>query len=160
MKNLFYYETRIGRIGILDNGKAVTGLLFAKDMLIAVEGACIQETALIRKTAAQLMEYLAGKRRTFEIPMALEGTPFQRKVWEALALIPYGETRSYAEIAGSIGQPKACRAVGMANNRNPLAVIVPCHRVIGADGKLVGYAGGLDIKQKLLELEREYKGKE
>lgn len=156
MKNIFFYETSIGRIGITDNGEAITGLLFADDTAIVIEGACIHETALIKKAAKQLMEYLAGKRRMFDVPIALEGTPFQRKVWEALTLIPYGETRSYAEIAGSIGQPKACRAVGMANNKNPLAVMVPCHRVIGANGKLVGYAGGLSIKQKLLELEKEY----
>jgi methylated-DNA-[protein]-cysteine S-methyltransferase len=156
MKNIFFYETSIGRIGIIDNEKAITGLLFADDTSIAAEGACTHETALIKKAAAQLTEYLAGKRRIFDVPMVLEGTPFQRKVWEALTHIPYGETRSYAEIAGSIGQPKACRAVGMANNKNPVAVMVPCHRVIGANGKLVGYAGGLGIKQKLLELEKEY----
>ena len=159
MKNIFFYETSIGRIGIIDNDEAITGLLFADDASIAVEGACMNETALIKQAAAQLMEYLAGKRRKFEIPLAFEGTAFQRKVWESLVRIPYGETRSYREIAESIGQPKACRAVGMANNKNPVAVIVPCHRVIGANGKLVGYAGGLGIKQKLLELEKEYKNR-
>ena len=154
MKNIFFYETRIGKIGIISNREAVTGLFFAGGTGNAVEGTCNKETAVIREAAKQLTEYLDGKRRRFDIPMAFEGTPFQRKVWEALTRIPYGETRSYAEIAGSIGQPKACRAVGMANNRNPIAVMVPCHRVIGANGKLVGYAGGLDVKQKLLELEK------
>ncbi len=156
MKSIFFYETSIGRIGIRDNGEAVTALLFAGENAAASADTCIFETVLIKEAAAQLTEYLAGERRTFDVPLAPEGTIFQRKVWDALTRIPYGETRSYAEIAKSIGQPKACRAVGMANNKNPVAVIIPCHRVIGANGKLVGYAGGLGIKQKLLELEKEH----
>lgn len=114
----------------------------------------ISETPLIREAARQLYEYLDGKRKVFCVPLELEGTPFQKKVWQALTEIPYGQTRTYREIAERIGNPKAARAVGMANNRNPAAVFVPCHRVIGADGSLVGYAGGLDIKKKLLDLER------
>ena len=93
-------------------------------------------------------------RRDFTLPLAPEGTPFQQKVWEALRTIPYGETRTYKEIAIQIGHNQSFRALGMANNRNPIVVVVPCHRVIGYDGKLTGYAGGLDVKEQLLELER------
>ena len=103
--------------------------------------------------ARQLEEYFAGRRRLFELPVAPEGTEFQRRVWEELARIPWGETRSYGEIARAVGRPGASRAVGMANNRNPLAVVVPCHRVIGADGSLTGYGAGLDRKEHLLRLE-------
>lgn len=100
------------------------------------------------------LPYFAGSRRRFTLPLAPEGTPFQQKVWEALRNIPYGETRTYKQIAIQIGHNQSFRAVGMANNRNPIVIVVPCHRVIGYDGKLTGYAGGLDIKEQLLELER------
>lgn len=101
----------------------------------------------------QLEEYFAGERREFDLPLQPEGTEFQKKVWAALTLIPYGETACYKDIAARIGNEKACRAVGMANNRNKIPIVIPCHRVIGADGSLVGYGGGLKIKEKLLELE-------
>jgi methylated-DNA-[protein]-cysteine S-methyltransferase len=113
------------------------------------------ETPLIKKAVKQLDEYFNNKRQIFDLPLIQHGTDFQVKVWKALQTIPYGETRSYGEIAAMIGNPKACRAVGMANNRNPIAIIVPCHRVIGHDGSLTGYAGGLKIKQKLLDLEKK-----
>lgn len=99
------------------------------------------------------MEYLSGKRKAFDFAFELDGTDFQNKVWEELTHIPYGETRTYKEIAIAIGNPKASRAVGMANNKNPISIVVPCHRVIGFDGKLVGYAGGLDMKKALIDLE-------
>ena len=102
----------------------------------------------------QLEEYFAGERTTFDVPLAPEGAPFEREVWRALEEIPYGETVSYGEIARRVGQPTAARAVGTANGRNPIAVIVPCHRVIGANGSLTGYGGGLERKRLLLELER------
>ena len=108
------------------------------------------------KEAAQLEQYFAGRRKTFELPLAPEGTAFQLKVWQALQEIPYGETRSYGQIARAVGNEKAARAVGMANNQNPISIIIPCHRVIGADGKLVGYGGGLERKACLLELERRH----
>jgi len=111
------------------------------------------ETPLIKKTAKQFDEYFNKDRKNFDLPLVLHGTDFQVKVWKSLQKIPYGQTRSYGELAAVIGNPKACRAVGMANNRNPIAIIVPCHRVIGHDGSLTGYGGGLDIKQKLLYLE-------
>ncbi len=103
----------------------------------------------------QLTEYFLGKRKSFTFPIEMQGTDFQKRVWQALYDIPYGETRSYQEIAIAIGNPKACRAVGMANNKNPIAIVVPCHRVIGANGSLVGYAGGLLMKTALLELEKK-----
>ncbi len=101
----------------------------------------------------QLDEYFAGKRREFSFALDLRGTDFQRDCWRALVAIPYGETRSYADIARAVGRPRGFRAVGMANNRNPVAIIVPCHRVIASDGTLCGYGGGLDVKRKLLQLE-------
>jgi methylated-DNA-[protein]-cysteine S-methyltransferase len=112
------------------------------------------ETPLIKRTAKQFDEYFKKDRQEFDLPLVLHGTDFQVKVWKALQKIPYGQTRSYGELAAMIGNPKACRAVGMANNRNPIAIIVPCHRVIGHDGSLTGYGGGLELKQKLLDLEK------
>lgn len=102
----------------------------------------------------QLQEYFEGERKIFDLPLDMRGTDFQKQVWAALCDIPYGETCSYKALACAIGNPKASRAVGMANNKNPVSIVVPCHRVIGADGKLVGYAGGLDIKSALLQLEK------
>jgi len=107
----------------------------------------------MRPYISELGEYFAGKRREFTLPLDLRGTDFQLACWRALLAIPYGEMRSYADIARAIGKPKAFRAVGMANNRNPIAIVVPCHRVIASDGTLCGYGGGLDVKRKLLELE-------
>jgi O-6-methylguanine DNA methyltransferase len=112
----------------------------------------------MRPYLSQLEEYFAGERREFTFPLDLRSTDFQQACWRALLAIPYGETRSYADIARAIGKPKACRAVGMANNRNPLAIVVPCHRVIASDGTLCGYGGGLDMKRKLLELEGALSG--
>ncbi len=111
-------------------------------------------TALLKKVVKELDEYFSGKRKTFDIPISFNGTEFQKKVWNALLEIPYGETRSYKDIAEHIGNPKACRAVGMANHNNPISIIVPCHRVIGKNGSLTGYAGGLDMKNYLLQLEK------
>lgn len=112
-----------------------------------------KRTDLLAEAEKQLKEYFHGERREFRLPLAPEGTNFQRKVWAALQTIPYGETRSYKEIAAQTGNEKACRAVGMANHRNPIGIFIPCHRVIGSSGKLTGYAGGLDKKKLLLELE-------
>jgi methylated-DNA-[protein]-cysteine S-methyltransferase len=108
----------------------------------------------VASAAIQLEEYFAGDRTEFDLDLELDGTPFERRVWEEVRAIPYGETATYAEIAERIGSPKACRAVGRANGRNPIAVIVPCHRVIGSDGTLTGYAGGIELKRTLLDLER------
>lgn len=113
-----------------------------------------RRTEFTDQVYAQIMEYMEGKRKTFDFPYKLSGTDFQKKVWKELRKIPYGETRTYKEIATSIGNPKACRAVGMANNKNPITIVVPCHRVVGSNGKLVGYAGGLEMKEALLQIER------
>ena len=113
-------------------------------------------TPLTRQLASQMEEYFQGNRKVFNIPYSLHGTPFQERVWQALCRIPYGQTRSYRDIAEEIGQPKAYRAVGMANHRNPMMLVVPCHRVIGADGSLGGYAGGLELKRFLLSLEQHH----
>ncbi len=114
----------------------------------------VEERPLLRRAGEELQEYFAGRRRDFDLPLAPRGTEFQRLVWDALRAIPYGETRSYGQIAAAVGRPRACRAVGLANNRNPIAIIVPCHRVVGADGTLTGYAGGLPVKAALLTLEK------
>jgi len=112
----------------------------------------------MRPYVKELEQYFAGKRREFTFPLDLRGTAFQIACWRALLAIPYGETRSYADIARAVGKPNAFRAVGMANNRNPVAIVVPCHRVIASDGTLCGYGGGLDVKRKLLELEGALSG--
>ena len=113
-----------------------------------------EETELINKTYKELDEYFRGKRKNFDIPLKIEGTEFQKKVWNELLEIPYGETRSYLDIAKRVGNPKASRAVGTANHNNKIIIIIPCHRVIGSNKKLIGYAGGLDVKEKLLKLEQ------
>ncbi|MBQ5599966.1 MAG: methylated-DNA--[Lachnospiraceae bacterium] len=111
---------------------------------------------ILEKAYKQLKEYFVGERKEFDLPLDPVGTEFQMKVWEALQTIPYGETRTYKEIAVQIGNENASRAVGMANNRNPLPIFIPCHRVVGADGGIVGYAGGTEVKAALLELEKKY----
>lgn len=153
MKNVFYYNTKIGKIGIEENGLAITKIYFINndEQEEMIEK---NETELLKEAIKQLNEYLDGKCSLFDLPLEPQGTEFQKKVWNALKEIPFGETRSYGEIAKIIGNEKASRAVGMANNKNPIPIIIPCHRVIGANGKLVGYAGGIDIKEKLLKLEK------
>jgi methylated-DNA-[protein]-cysteine S-methyltransferase len=115
----------------------------------------VEDESRFEAARVQLQEYFAGDRTEFDLPLRATGTPFQHQVWEALQTIPYGEVRSYGEIAAQIGRPGASRAVGLANHRNPIAVIVPCHRVIGASGSLTGYGGGLDRKRLLLDLEAQ-----
>ena len=157
---MFYkiYDFEIGKLAICEeNGKIVlVNVVKTKEDIEEIAKNSIQkETSLIKNTKQQLDEYFAGKRKKFDIPIKLDGTDFQIKVWKELLKIPYGETCSYLDIAKCIGNPKASRAVGMANNKNKIIIIVPCHRVIGSNKKLVGYACGLDVKEKLLELERE-----
>lgn len=148
--NHYVYAMPQGRMTIVDSGGAVVRIGFG---VLDVEGSALSPTALTNEAATQLMEYFAGKRRTFSLPLAPKGTPFQKEVWQALSSIPYGQTRSYADIAAQVGRPKAFRAVGMANNRNPIPIIIPCHRVVGSSGDMVGYAYGTKIKRYLLELE-------
>jgi len=168
MGQIFFYNFKGIKkgitVGIASNGKAITGVFFARHFRALSQVQLPQkigiiddfsevETPLIKKAAAQIEEYLAGTRKQFSLPLAMHGTEFQMAVWQALQRIPYGETRSYKEIAVMIGKPQAARAVGMANNRNPISIIVPCHRVIGHDGSLVGYGSGIPLKKFFLELE-------
>lgn len=153
MKSMFYYETVVGKVAIAENGTAITELHLNAGEDIS-ESADIIETPLLKKANHELQEYLSGKRKEFDLPLAPQGTEFQQKVWEELCKIPYGRTCSYKDIAENIGNKKAYRAVGMANNKNPIPIFIPCHRVIGADGSLTGYGGGLEIKEKLLEIEK------
>ena len=146
----FVYSTSLGDITVACSREAVLGVWFGHRI---PEGAAEKETQLSARCYGQICEYLRGERREFDLPLAPKGTGFQRKVWEALRTIPYGQTRSYAEIAAQVGSPRACRAVGMANHRNPISILIPCHRVVGKNGGLTGYAGGLERKEILLKLE-------
>ncbi|SFR92097.1 methylated-DNA--[protein]-cysteine S-methyltransferase [Anaeromicropila populeti] len=145
------YLSKLGKIKINYNETAVTAINLVTD---AVEIKEANHSALSEQAFQQLSEYLEGKRKTFDFPYELNGTEFQKKVWKALLDIPYGETRSYQDIAAKIGNPKGARAVGGANNKNPLLIVVPCHRVIGSSGKLTGYVLGLDQKEYLINLEK------
>lgn len=147
----YYYEKfKIGDLTLVSEENFLTGLYFGK---VKIDGEK-EKTEVIKKTIKEVSEYLEGERKHFTIPLKFYGTEFQKKCWNALLEIPYGETRSYKDIAERVGSPKGYRAVGMANNKNPISIIAPCHRVIGSDGKLVGYGGGLDLKKKLLDLEK------
>lgn len=150
IKAVLYHITPVGLLRLCADESGVCGVYFVRQ---ATEAAC-PENALLQRTARELDEYFAGKRKAFGLPLSLHGTPFQLRVWAALQQIPYGETRSYAQVAAMAGNAKACRAVGMANHRNPVSILVPCHRVINADGGLGGYGGGLDVKKFLLTLEK------
>jgi methylated-DNA-[protein]-cysteine S-methyltransferase len=134
-------------------GGDITGIFFGKrDHADDV----VEETVVIKKAANQLDEYFAGRRRSFDLPLAYHGTGFRKSVWDSLRAIPYGQTRSYKEVAAAVGNPNACRAVGMANHNNPIAIVIPCHRVINQGGNPGGYAGGPRAKEYLLELEKRY----
>ena len=153
MKHYFEYNSPVGAIRLIENGKAITSLKFVVNNPNPPSDAEEKETPLIKEVFQQLSEYFVGKRTVFDVPVDVQGTDFQKQVWQALCTIPYGETRSYKQIAEIVRCPKGARAVGMANNCNPVSIIIPCHRVIGTDGSLTGYAAGLPIKQKLLQLE-------
>lgn len=150
------FNSPIGLLQIQGTPTHITHIQFVSD---TVQTQCIaslpQTWSLGEQAKQQISEYFAGKRTKFTLPLEPKGTTFQVAVWNALQTIPFGETRSYGEIASTIGKPKAARAVGLANNRNPLAIVIPCHRVIGANGNLTGYAGGLDCKAFLLNLEQK-----
>ncbi len=158
--NYMIYHFEIGDMVIGEENEKIVLIEFLKDIKVKrkiINSSKKIETKEIKKAYIELKEYFEGGRKVFDIPIKLNGTDFQKKVWEELLKIPYGETKSYLDIAKSIGNPKACRAVGMANNKNKIIIIVPCHRVIGSNKKLVGYAGGLDVKEKLLNLEKANK---
>ena len=147
----YFYETIIGYLTISADEQGITDVSFGKRN--PVHAVC-EETPVIKQAVSELQEYFEGRRREFTVPLHPQGTDFQLRVWQVLRTIPYGKTWSYKQVATAAGNPNASRAVGMANNRNPIAIIIPCHRVIGANGRLVGYAGGLDVKEKLLEIEQ------
>ena len=158
MKYVYFYNTGIKELGTLGIGACedkITDLFFEYEIenVKKNKNYVIKETPLIKKAASQLFEYLNGKRMEFDLPLLKDGTDFQISVWNELLKIPYGETRSYKDIAVAINNEKAVRAVGMANNRNKISIFIPCHRVIGSNKKLVGYGGGLEIKEFLLNLE-------
>ena len=154
-----YCDSPIGPLLLRGDGTALTGLYFSMgDKARGAGAGWHRSDADFVRVKRQLAEYFAGQRKQFEVALAPQGTPFQTSVWQALREIPYGETRSYLDIARQIDNPKAVRAVGTANARNPLAILVPCHRVIGSDGSLTGFAGGLASKRALLELESRHSG--
>lgn len=178
MKSIFIYNTGIGRIGIAEKDEKITNVFFETDLsgiylptynlsagqaspgsdsgISGGEGYTVRETVLLKEAFRQLEDYLTGRIKTFTLPLAPEGTDFMKNVWQCLCRIPYGQTKSYRDIAEAAGNPKASRAVGAANHRNPIPVFIPCHRVIGSNGKLTGYRGGLETKQRLLEIEKNY----
>jgi methylated-DNA-[protein]-cysteine S-methyltransferase len=147
-----YYDSPIGPLLLTGNGTALTGLYLAEHVRIATPLGTRDDSAFA-EPVRQLGEYFAGGRRAFQLTIAPAGTPFQLRVWRLLEGIGYGERRSYGELAAELGNPNAARAVGLANSRNPISIIVPCHRVVGSKGALTGYAGGLTNKQWLLEFE-------
>ncbi len=151
MGNAAIYETPFGPVTMIEKDGFLTDLRLGASYALDY---VIRETPLTANAYMQLCQYFRGERRNFDLPMCPGGTAFQKRVWTALLTIPYGETRSYKEIAVQAGNPRAARAVGMANNRNPLLFLIPCHRCVGSDGSLVGYRDGLAIKQRLLELEQ------
>jgi methylated-DNA-[protein]-cysteine S-methyltransferase len=149
-----YLDTPIGRLLLAREGRDLRLINFQRDRLPRPDPRWHESADAFDDVVSQLTEYFAGRRQRFELPLAPEGTPFQHRVWRELQDIPYGVTISYGGLAARIGQPTASRAVGLANGSNPLAIVIPCHRVIGANGKLTGYGGGLPIKEQLLALER------
>lgn len=152
--------TPIGELTLVADESALVAVLWPDDDPRRVPGAAAAAVAgerhpVLDRCAEELLDYFEGNRTSFDIPLAPRGTPFQQQVWAALCTIPYGETRSYGELAAAIGRPKSARAVGAANGRNPLSIVIPCHRVVGADGSLTGFAGGVDTKRQLLDLESQ-----
>ena len=153
--NILSVNTPLGKMALGEERGKITRLyLGAQDVPAGIRQ---KPTPVLKEAVRQLGQYFDGTRKTFDLPIQPRGTAFQQSVWRALCDIPYGQTRSYARLAAQIGSPKACRAVGMANHKNPIPIIIPCHRVVGADGSLTGYAGGTDMKKALLDLESKYK---
>ena len=152
MESAMCFDTPLGMMLAVETDGFLTQLDFADQV---PEGIVVRETALLKRCKKQMDEYFQGKRQAFDLPLKPLGTAFQQAVWAALIAIPYGQTRSYQQIAAAVERPRAVRAVGGANHANPISIIQPCHRVIGADGSLTGYGGGLHRKERLLALERE-----
>jgi methylated-DNA-[protein]-cysteine S-methyltransferase len=156
--NLFYTEMKspVGKLKLVASSKALVAVLWEQERPNRVKLGIMNldpQHPILLEAERQLSEYFAGERIRFELPLHLDGTEFQKKVWQALREIPFGKTKSYLELARAVGSPEACRAVGAANGKNRLSIVVPCHRVVGADGALTGFAGGLETKAALLALE-------
>lgn len=152
-------ESPVGKLKMVASDKGLVAVLWQNDKPSRVRLGELTEGSrhpVLLKAEKELAEYFAGKRKAFSVPLDMRGTGFQRNVWEALLAIPFGETRSYGQLAKQIGKPSASRAVGAANGKNPLSIIVPCHRVIGSTGKLTGFAGGMQTKAQLLSMERQH----
>jgi len=149
---LYLYSTRIGTIGMEEKNNKITSIYLNRRDLPQVKE--IIETPLLQEAYRQIDLYLRGGLRQFSLPLAPAGSPFMQRVWECLSGIPYGSTLSYQQVAEAIGRPRAARAVGLACNRNPIPILIPCHRVIGKNGSLTGYRGGIELKLRLLALER------
>ncbi|WP_263416316.1 methylated-DNA--[protein]-cysteine S-methyltransferase [Terriglobus albidus] len=153
-----FVTSPVGALKLVASDKGLAAILWENDSPRRVPLSGLVENdshPVLLKAERQLDEYFAGSRRAFDLPLDMRGTTFQKDVWEALLAIPYGETRSYGQLAKQLGRPSASRAVGAANGRNPISIVVPCHRVIGSSGKLTGFAGGLDVKARLLEMEKQ-----
>jgi methylated-DNA-[protein]-cysteine S-methyltransferase len=144
-------NTMVGPITVASTDRGLAAVHFGN----SVPDGAVLDSSANREIVQQLSEYFDGKRTRFELPLDVEGTAFQKSVWNELLRIPYGETRSYGDIAKALGRPSAARAVGMANHNNPVAIVIPCHRVVGQNGSLTGYAGGLHLKEQLLSIERQ-----
>ena len=148
-----WFESPVGRLLLAGSKRGLKLVSFSGSHARQVDPEWQEGDSQFREVVQQLRSYFAGKRTSFDLPLVLEGTEFQKKVWTALQKIPYGETTSYKELAEKVGKPTAVRAVGAANGANPIPIIIPCHRVIGNDGSLTGFGGGLPLKKKLLDLE-------
>lgn len=153
MKKYYAITTAVGPITLTESQGVITALSFTEQKA----GHVYEETPLLGEAARQIEDYLKGERKEFDLPCRAQGTVFQEKIWTILKTIPYGERWTYKEVAQKAGNPRAARAVGMANHHNPLAIIIPCHRVVGSNGRLIGYAGGLAIKEALLKIESDHK---
>ncbi|MBE5802515.1 MAG: methylated-DNA--[protein]-cysteine S-methyltransferase [Clostridiales bacterium] len=154
MKSYWLMESPIGPLTLIEQDGALCAICFDG---VAPADARLEKTALLAQAETELTAYFCGQRKFFSLPLRLNGTDFQRRCWNALLCVPYGETRSYSQQAEMAGSPHAVRAVGMANHRNPIPIIVPCHRIIGKNGQLTGYAGGISVKEWLLTLEKAHK---
>jgi len=152
LKHVHSFMTEIGTVHVAEEDGAITDVMLPGERMPAGKVAC---TPLLKKASVQISEYLQGRRQEFSVPLAPQGSDFAMMVWKEMLKIPYGKVRTYGEMAKAIGRPGAARAVGQACNRNPISILIPCHRVVGAGGKLTGYAGGLDLKDKLLRLEKD-----
>lgn len=148
--DFYSFSTPFGPMALAGEAGAITHLYLPSSPTTRLVS---HPTPLLLEGERQLLEYLSGQRKTFDLPLNPQGTPFQKRVWQALEAIPWGETRTYRDMAQAVDSPRGFRAVGMANHHNPIPIFIPCHRVVGADGSLTGYAGGLELKQALLALE-------